>query len=74
MLSYRVILTQYPALGSIYAYSPPAYRGWVGRLTGYSEQDLMPGGVLSGLPGSVIPQENKEIDLRYKRWGEGAKL
>jgi hypothetical protein len=69
VLAYRVILMGYPILGSIYAYSPPPYRPFVGMLTGNEEKDIMPGGALSGLPGSFITKENsQEIDLRKKRW------
>lgn len=43
---FRVLLMQKPIFGSVYAFSPRQYREVIGRVTGYTDEDLKQGGKL----------------------------
>ena len=48
VLSIRMLMTEQPLLGQIYVTAPPTLRELViGPLTGYTEDDLTPGGRLA---------------------------
>jgi hypothetical protein len=71
VLGTRMLLTEHPLLGQFYLYTPSAFRDRVvGPLTGYSKDDLKPGGRLEAAKaakGNRIAIFNKRIkDAGYQ--------
>ena len=48
-LYFRQLFTEQPVLGVVYAFSPPDYRDWWGKVSGYRPEDLELGGRLAAL-------------------------
>jgi hypothetical protein len=63
VLALRVLITEQPLTGSLYAFSPDAYRPFLGPLWGYSPQDLQPGGKLF----AILDAKHKRFDIYRKR-------
>jgi hypothetical protein len=62
VLAYRALIMEYPLSGAVYVYSPEPGRPLIGRVTGYSEDDLLD-------PESIgLLNRNLNPNLAKQRW------
>lgn len=67
VLGYRLLMSEQPLLGLIYAHSPGAIRRVSGPWIGYSAEDLKPGGRLD----ENLPAQGKIADIVKRMKAEG---
>lgn len=69
VLGIRMLLMEQPLLGQLYLYSPNAFKQrLVGPLTGYSQDDLKPGGRLEG---ATTAKANRHATFAKRMQAEG---